>query len=147
MLEASEITHWHEGGETLEVVLTFEERQKSRHRTHTSCGQELGWYVERGRVLEQNDVLKCQDGTLVKIIAAKEKVSNVRATTALLLLRAAYHLGNRHVPLQVNENFLRYQQDHVLDQMLEGLGLSVEHGEHAFQPENGAYSGGGHHHH
>lgn len=146
MLEAYQITHLHKGDVTLDVVLTFEERQKSRYRTTTACGRELGWFVERGRVLEQDDVLRCNDGTLVKVIAANETVSNVTATTPLLLMRAAYHLGNRHVPLQVDESFLRYQQDHVLDEMVLGLGLQVEHSQSPFQPENGAYAGGHHNH-
>ncbi|VUD58947.1 Urease accessory protein UreE [Thalassocella blandensis] len=147
MLEAFQITHLHDGDETLAVVLTFEERQKSRHRTLTSCGKTLGWFVERGRVLQQDDVLKCKDGTLIKVIAAAEDVSNVVAPSPLLLMRAAYHLGNRHVPLQVEQNFLRYQQDHVLDAMVEGLGLTVEHAQLPFHPENGAYSGGHSHAH
>ncbi len=147
MLEAFEVTHLHTGDETLDVVLSFEERQKSRHRVSTTCGNDVGWFIERGRILQQDDVLKCSDGTLIRITAADEAVSDVRADTHLQLMRAAYHLGNRHVPLQVNAEFLRYQQDHVLDQMVEGLGLRVLHVEAPFQPENGAYSGGHSHSH
>ena len=151
MLEAFEVTHLHKGDETLEVVLTFDERKKSRYRTQTSCGQELGWFIERGVILAQNDVLKCKDGILIKILAADEEVSDVTSHDDLLLMRAAYHLGNRHVPLQVEKSFLRYQRDHVLDEMVQGLGLKVEHVIQSFNPENGAYSGGhshsGHHNH
>lgn len=148
MLEAHEITHLHHGDDYLEVIASFEERQKSRYRTVTTCGKELGWFIERGYVLQEKDVLKCNDGTLVLVRCANETVSNITAENELSLLKAAYHLGNRHVPLQVEHTFLRYQKDYVLDDMVNGLGLSVEHIQAPFSPESGAYSnGGGHHHH
>ena len=147
MLEAYKVTHLHQGDKPLEVVLTFDERKKSRHRTHTQCGQALGWFIERGMVLSHGQVLACNDGTLVKVLAAKEWVSKVTTDDALLMTRAAYHLGNRHVPLQVASDFLSYQRDHVLDEMVVGLGLTVNHTEQVFEPENGAYAGGHHHHH
>lgn len=147
MLEAYELTHLHDGDEYLEVVVDFAARQKSRLRTQTTDGRELAWFIERGYVLREGDVLKCQDGTLVKVCCAIEQVSDVKHEQALLLMRAAYHLGNRHVPLQVEQGFVRYLRDHVLDEMVIGLGLSVTHDEAPFNPENGAYGGGHHHHH
>ena len=147
MLEAFQITHLHADDSPLDVVLTFDERKKSRHRTSTTCGKALGWFLERGIVLGQNDVLVCEDGTLVKVVAAEEDVSDVTGSNKLLLMRAAYHLGNRHVPLQVEDSFLRYQRDHVLDEMVKGLGLEVTHLSKPFNPESGAYSGGHHHSH
>lgn len=147
MLEAYKVTHLHQGDTTLELVVTFDERKKSRHKTQTVCGQDLGWFLERGIVLSQNDVLVCENGTRVKIIAAQEKVSDVSSDDTLLLTRAAYHLGNRHVPLQVDKGLLRYQQDHVLDAMVLGLGLRVAHVMAPFQPENGAYAPASAHHH
>lgn len=146
MLEAHEITHLHDGDNYLTVVATYEERQKSRYRTKTQCGNTIGWFIERGYVLKSSDVLRCTDGTLIKIECAEEAVSDVSSSDALSLLKCAYHLGNRHVPLQVELGFLRYQQDHVLDEMVEGLGLNVEHKQAPFQPESGAYSKGGHGH-
>jgi urease accessory protein len=128
----------------LSIELDFQQRQKSRHRATTLCGQELAWFLERGRVLEDGDVLHCSDSTLVKIVAAQETVSEVRCNNPHLLMRGAYHLGNRHVPLQIGEDWLRYQHDHVLDAMLEGLGLIVECCQRPFHPENGAYHGQGH---
>jgi len=98
-------------------------------------------------VLRENDVLKCKDGTLVRVLCADEAVSEVIADEELSLLKAAYHLGNRHVPLQVEKTFLRYQQDYVLDDMVKGLGLTVQHKKAAFNPESGAYSGGHSHKH
>ncbi len=142
MLEAHEITHLHPGDKFLEITVSFEERQKSRYKTTTHCGQELGWFIERGRVLNANDVLKCIDGTRIKIHCAEESVSDVTCNDTLLLMKAAYHLGNRHVPLQVETSFLRYQEDYVLDDMVKGLGLNVIHATREFHPESGAYAGG-----
>ena len=87
-----------------------------------------------------------------EVIASAETVSKVTCDQPLLLLKAAYHLGNRHVPLQVTEHWLRYQHDHVLDDMVRGLGLQVSVEQAPFQPESGAYHrhGAGHshnHHH
>lgn len=128
----------------LSIELDFQQRQKSRHRATTACGQELAWFLERGRVLEHGDVLRCSDDSLIQIIAAEETVSQVSCTDPHLLMRGAYHLGNRHVPLQIGEGWLRYQHDHVLDAMLQGLGLVVECCQRPFHPENGAYHGSGH---
>lgn len=141
MLEAYEITHLHEGDNYLNVVVTFEERQKSRYKTQTVCGKDIGWFIERGRVLTEGDVLRCNDGTLVKVSCAPESVTRVTSTDHLALTKAAYHLGNRHVALQVGAGFLQYQVDYVLDDMVHGLGLTVSHELAPFHPESGAYAG------
>lgn len=141
MLEAFEITKYPTRDCAMEVVLTFDERQKSRHKTTTVCGSELGWFIERGTVLQDGDFLMCKTGEIVRVAAAAEEVSEVRSQNQLLLTRAAYHLGNRHVPLQIGAGFLRYMRDHVLDDMVRGLDLEVLHERHPFQPENGAYHG------
>lgn len=142
MLEAHKITHLHDGDSYLEVVVSFDERQKSRYLSKTVCGQEFGWFIERGRVLNGADALECTDGTLIKIVCADEDVSQVESNDKHLLMRIAYHLGNRHVPLQVDENFLRYQRDYVLDDMVKGLGINVRHIDAPFHPESGAYTSG-----
>ncbi|WP_045856683.1 urease accessory protein UreE [Teredinibacter purpureus] len=147
MLEAYEIKKDLEAND-LEVVVTYEERKKSRHKVKTAQGIDLGWFLERGHVLEHGEFLQCKSGEVVRVIAAQESVSEVVSQNVLLLTRAAYHLGNRHVPLQIGEGFLRFLHDHVLDDMVRGLGLSVSHAHKPFHPENGAYHGsGGHHHH
>jgi len=148
MLEAFEIKKDIDKSD-YEVVATYEERKKSRHKLTTTGGEELGWFLERGHILKDGEFLQCSNGKVVKIIAADESISEVTSGDSLLLTRAAYHLGNRHVPLQVGEGFLRYQHDHVLDDMVRGLGLDVVHANKSFHPENGAYhgGGGGHHHH
>lgn len=131
----------------LAIELDFQQRQKSRHKAVTVCGQELGWFLERGRVLEDGDVMLCEDGGHIVVAAAYETVSEVHCDDAHLLMRAAYHLGNRHVPLQIGVGWLRYQHDHVLDAMLVGLSLNVECCQRPFHPENGAYHGKGGHSH
>lgn len=146
MKECYELSNNPAPPDALCIELDFQQRQKSRHKALTQCGETLGWFLERGRVLEDGDILLCNDGSQVVVKAAEELVSEVRSDDAHLLMRAAYHLGNRHVPLQIGSDFLRYQHDHVLDAMLEGLGLKVESCRRPFHPENGAYSGGGHSH-
>ncbi len=141
MLEVFEVVQHSAQGSGLEVVLTFDERQKSRYKTATVCGRELGWFIPRGTVLRDGDLLQCKSGEVVRVVAAAEAVSEVRSEDALLLTRTAYHLGNRHVPLQIGVGFLRYLRDHVLDDMVRGLTLSVHHADQQFQPESGAYQG------
>lgn len=128
--------------DVLEVVLAYDQRKKSRLRAESVCGEAIGFFLPRGTVLRQDDFFRSEQGRYVKIIAASETVSEVIANDALQLMRAAYHLGNRHVPLQIEQHWLRYQSDHVLDDMVEGLGLSVTHKEATFEPEGGAYSSG-----
>ena len=146
MRESFQLSDQPAADNALHLKLDFQQRQKSRHRATTVCGEELGWFLERGRVLEDGDVMLCNDGSQALVIAADETVSQVQCDDAHLLMRAAYHLGNRHVPLQIGEGWLRYQHDHVLDDMLIGLGLSVDCCQRPFHPENGAYHGSSHGH-
>ena len=147
MLEAFDVIKTPAVAAHLETVLSFEERQKSRYKTTTRSGQDLAWFIPRGQVLCDGDYLQCKTGELIRVVAAPEAVSQINSSDQLLLTRAAYHLGNRHVPLQIGAGFLRYQHDHVLDAMIQGLGLKVLCEQLPFQPENGAYHGQGHHGH
>ncbi len=126
------------------LTLPYDQRIKGRLRVILDDGREAGLFLERGASLKEGDLLSDGQGLRVRVIAAPETLSRVDCTDPLLFARACYHLGNRHVPLQIEPERLRYQQDHVLDQMVQGLGLqiSVEHA--PFEPEAGAYSGGGH---
>jgi urease accessory protein len=124
------------------LTLPYELRQKSRLRAVLDSGQEVGLILPRGDILRGGDCLRAENNLVIEIKAAAEKVSTVTSTDALLMQKACYHLGNRHVPLEITPNGLRYLQDHVLDQMVESLGLSVVHEQAAFEPESGAY----HHH-
>ena len=128
------------------LTLPFEQRQKSRLRIRLDNGQDAGLFLPRGTVLRHGDRLRATSGLVVEVRAAPEAVSTARADDALLLTRAAYHLGNRHVALQLGPGWLRYPHDHVLDNMARELGLTVNREQAPFEPEAGAY-GGGHHHH
>lgn len=129
------------------LTLPFEARQKSRLRTRLDSGEEAALYLERGHILRHGDRLQTAEGFLVEILAAPESVSTVRSDDPLQLARACYHLGNRHVALQIGPGWARYLHDHVLDDMVRGLGLEVIHEHAPFEPEAGAYQGGHHHHH
>jgi urease accessory protein len=121
------------------LTLPFESRQKSRLAATTDSGKSVGLFLARGHILRSGMVLTGADGLTVTICSAQEPVSVMRIEDSLKFAKACYHLGNRHVPLQILDGELRYLQDHVLDHMLEGLGLSVEHETLPFEPEAGAY--------
>lgn len=124
------------------MTLPFELRKKSRLRAILDSGAEAAVMLERGRILRSGDLLRASNGAIVEVRAAAEAVSTVRSRNILSLMRGAYHLGNRHVPLQVGDGFLRYQRDHVLDDMVRRLGLEVTAEMAPFEPESGAYGGG-----
>jgi len=133
------------------VALAYDERKRSRLKVRLASGVEAGIFLERGDHLHGGDKLAAEDGsTVVEIFAAPESLIEAVADSPLLFARAAYHLGNRHVPVQIlpteNGGKLRFQTDHVLAEMARGLGCAISETEAPFQPESGAY-GGGHHHH
>jgi urease accessory protein len=128
-----------ESGVAGSLVLPFELRQKARQRARLESGRAIGIQLARGTVLRDGDLLRAATGEIVEIIAATELVSNAYSDDLVLLARASYHLGNRHVHLQVGPGWVRYLRDHVLDHMVESLGLTVMHVEQAFEPEAGAY--------
>ena len=123
-----------------QLVLPFELRQKSRLRARLSTGAEAGLLLERGTVLRGGDLLRADDGSVIEVVAALETVSTVRESDAMRLARAGYHLGNRHVAVQIGPGWLRYGHDHVLDDMVRGLGLTVVVEQAPFEPEAGAYA-------
>ena len=129
------------------LILPFERRQKSRLRVLLESGVEAALILERGVVMRGGDLLQANDGRIVQVVAADELVLHVSAENPRELARAAYHLGNRHVPLQVGDGWLRLEQDHVLKEMLLGLGMTVLEQSASFEPEAGAYGGGHNHHH
>jgi urease accessory protein len=128
------------------IKLTFDQREKSRLRAETMGGEELGLQLKIGTILSHGDKLLLSDGRVVEVMAAEEKLHEVRAASSTQLARIAYHVGNRHVPLQVNDDHLLMLPDHVLKAMVEGLGGTVSEVTRAFQPESGAY-GHSHVHH
>ena len=139
--------------QALSLSLPIDARIKSRQRVVLDNGDEAGLFLERGTLLRGGDLLTDGQGVLVRVAAAAETVSTVRCADPLLLAKVAYHLGNRHVPLQIEAGWLRFQHDHVLDDMvrqLPGAASSVEVicEQAPFEPEAGAYqqAAGGHHH-
>ena len=128
-----------------QLVLPFDLRQRSRLRVTLNSGLEAALLLDRGTILRGGDLLETDDGRVVEILAAPQAVTDVTAKTPQALMCAAYHLGNRHVPLQVGDGWLRLEQDHVLNEMLIGLGMTTINQEAPFEPEAGAY-GGGHRH-
>jgi urease accessory protein len=131
-------------GDTLQ--LPFERRQKSRQRAVLSSGEEVAIELARGKVMRGGDWVVTSDGRAIEVIASPERVLHVECDTPEALARAAYHLGNRHVPVQVGAGWLRIAEDHVLARMLEVLGARLTTMQAPFEPEAGAY-GVDHHHH
>lgn len=129
--------------ETLE--LDFGYRTKSRLRARLSTGEEVGLFLPRGTILRGGQKLHAQDGRIVEVVAAPESLLEVRCADAFELARAAYHLGNRHVAVELGEGWLRIQADHVLEGMLVGLGAEVSPISAPFEPEAGAYAHGHQH--
>jgi len=125
------------------IRLDFDARCKSRLLVRLEDGGLAALVVERGRVLRGGDRLRLENGREIEIVADDESLLEARSDDPLLIAKAAYHLGNRHVAVQVLSGRLRFLADHVLDEMLKGLGLSVSALVAPFEPEGGAY---GHHH-
>ena len=128
------------------VELDWDVRQKSRFETTDSSGRALGIFLARGTTVRGGDVLVAQDGSLVRVIAASQAVLRITHCTQhgspFDLIRAAYHLGNRHVPIELKPDHLKIEPDHVLADMLRAMHLIVHAASEAFEPENGAYSAG-----
>jgi urease accessory protein len=128
------------------LVLNFEARCKSRLRTRLLTGEEVGLFLERGTVLRGGDKLAAADGTIIEVVAAPEMLMEATTGDPLLLAKAAYHLGNRHVAVHLLPGRLRFATDHVLGDMVRGLGLPVAEIEAPFEPESGAYGAHPHGH-
>lgn len=135
-----------------EVTLTYDQRVRSRLRVRLDDGREAGILLPRGETLRDGDCVASEDGMVVRVRAASERLSVATAGDPVLLARACYHLGNRHLPLEIGEGSLAYLHDHVLDELVRGLGLAVRVVDAPFEPEPGAYGGlgarhgHGHHH-
>ena len=128
------------------LELPFDLRERSRLRARLLSGQEIGVDLPVGTILHHGSKLKLTDGRVVAIEASDEELLEVRAQSPAALVRIAYHIGNRHVPIQVGDGWLRILPDHVLKAMVLGLGGQVQAVTSRFQPEGGAY-GHSHVHH
>jgi len=133
------------------IELDWDVRQKSRFDATDSQGRRLGVFLPRGTVVRGGDVLVAEDGSLVRVIAAPQPVLVITHCTehgsSFDLMRAAYHLGNRHVPIELKPDHLKIEPDHVLADMLRAMHLIVREANEAFEPEGGAYAASGGHHH
>ena len=137
------------------IELDWDVRQKSRFATTDSQGRELAVFLPRGQAVRGGDVLVAEDGSLIRVLAAPQKVLRISACavhgTPFDLMRAAYHLGNRHVPIELQPDHLKIEPDHVLADMLRSMHMTVVEADLPFEPEGGAYGGhvtnDGHSHH
>ena len=136
-------------GRAATVALDWDVRQKSRFDVVDSQGRRIGVFLPRGTAVRGGDVLVAEDGSLVRVVAAPQPVLVVTPCAAhgtpFDLTRAAYHLGNRHVPIELRPDHLKIEPDHVLAAMLRAMHLSVREAEDAFEPEGGAYGAHGAH--
>ena len=133
------------------ITLDWDTRQKSRFEAIDSQGRPLGVFLSRGTVVRGGDVLVAEDGSLVRVAAAPQSVLRITACpehgSAFDLTRAAYHLGNRHVPIELQPDHLKIEPDHVLADMLRAMHMTVVAVSEAFEPESGAYGDHGGHSH
>jgi urease accessory protein len=132
------------------LSLPIDQRTRSRLRVTLDDGRDAGLFLPRGKILRDGDLLQSSEGLVVQVRAAPETVSTVQCPDPHALARLCYHLGNRHVPLQITSRWVRYQHDHVLDDMVTGFGLTVQVEQAPFEPEAGAYQSaadGPHHSH
>lgn len=127
------------------LTLSFEHRQRSRLRAKLDQGAEVGLMLPRGHWLRGGDRLRAENGLVIEVRAAKEAVSTAVSEDPVLVVRAAYHLGNRHVALQIGAGWVRYLQDYVLDGIIRSLGLQLVQEHQPFEPEAGAYLADAHH--
>ncbi len=128
------------------LVLPYDQREKCRLRGRLESGEEVAIFTPRGTVLRDGDLLKGEDDRVVEVVAALEPTYAVSCDSAEMLARCAFHLGNRHTQVQIAAGLLRIRADPVLRAMVEGLGASVGEEAAPFEPEQGAYAGGGHSH-
>jgi urease accessory protein len=133
------------------VELDWDVRQKSRFDATDSLGRQIGVFLPRGTLVRGGDVLVAEDGSLIRVIAAPQPVLLITHCSAhgtpFDLLRAAYHLGNRHVPIELKPDHLKIEPDHVLAAMLRSMHLIVSEQSTAFEPEGGAYGAQAQHAH
>lgn len=133
------------------IQLDWDVRQKSRFDATDSTGRQIGVFLPRGTAVRGGDVLVAEDGSLIRVIAAPQPVLHITHCsehgTPFDLVRAAYHLGNRHVPIELQPDHLKIEPDHVLADMLRAMHLIVHEATLPFEPEGGAYAAQGHGHH
>jgi urease accessory protein len=148
MIRATRVQGQHRWNETPAdtVVLDFDDRHRRRMAMTGTRGLEFLLDLENAVALRGGDALVLEDGRLIEVVAAPEPLIEIRGADPLHLVRVAWHLGNRHLPTQIMAKGLRIRRDHVIEAMVKGLGARVIEIEAPFDPEGGAYAGGGHAH-
>jgi urease accessory protein len=148
MIRATKVQGQHRWNETPAdtVVLDFDDRHRRRMAMTGTRGLEFLLDLENAVALRGGDALVLEDGRLIEVVAAPEPLIEIRGADPLHLVRVAWHLGNRHLPTQIMAKGLRIRRDHVIEAMVKGLGARVIEIEAPFDPEGGAYAGGGHAH-
>lgn len=141
--------HWPEAEAVATVTLSHDDRFRRRIRLTDDAGAAFLLDLPRAVALEHGDGLALEEGGFIRVAAAHEKLAEVRCADATDLARVAWHLGNRHLPVEIRDGTVRLRWDHVIVDMLHGLGAAVTAVDAPFSPESGAYAGGGgqHHHH
>ncbi len=129
------------------VVLDFDHRHRRRLRMQGEGGLDFLLDLPEAVAIRDGDGLLLEDGRIVAVRASDEPLLEIRARDALHLVRLAWHLGNRHLPVQIEADRLLIREDHVIEAMLQSLGAVTAHVAAPFDPEGGAYDGGGHGHH
>jgi urease accessory protein len=148
MIRATQVKPQHHWTETPAdtVVLDFDDRHRRRMAMTGTRGLEFLLDLENAVALRGGDALVLDDGRLIEVVAAPEPLLEIRGHDPHHLIRVAWHLGNRHLPTQIMAKALRIRRDHVIEAMVKGLGARVIEIEAPFDPEGGAYAGGGHGH-
>mgnify|MGYP003676737837 FL=1 len=145
------VSQRYSGSQPAEVIdrlsLPFDLRKRGRFKAVTESGRDIGLFIERGQVLQHGDLLQTECGGVIEVLAEAEAVVTASSDDWLQFAKVCYHLGNRHVPLQVGERWLRFQPDHVLQELAELYGLTTVQEQAPFSPENGAYGAHGGHSH
>ena len=146
MIRATQVRAQHRWSEAPAdtVVLDFDDRHRRRMAMRGTRGLEFLLDLENATVLRGGDALVLDDHRLIEVVAAPEPLAEIRGTDPQHLVRVAWHLGNRHLPTQITARGLRIRRDHVIEAMVKGLGARVIEIEAPFDPEGGAYAGGGH---
>jgi urease accessory protein len=139
--------HWPAAKARGSVTLAYDERHRRRLRLVSDAGEEFLLDLAQATALAEGDGLALSDGSWIAVKAAPEALLEIRGRSAHHLLRLAWHLGNRHLPAQIEAERILIRRDHVIAEMLHGLGAAVREIEAPFTPEQGAYATGGHHHH
>jgi urease accessory protein len=127
------------------LTLPYDLRRKTRQLARLDDGEEIGLLLPPGTILKDGDIVESVEGDRIRVRAAAEPILFVTATDSENLARAAYHLGNRHIPVEIGTGFLRLEADAVLRELLQRFDVRIEERKEAFNPESGAY-GGGHRH-